>query len=203
MYLYVKRAFDVLFAFLLIFFLSPLFILVFLVSFFVFDGQCLFMQLRAGLNGKPFLLYKFRSMTSEVDRNGLLLSDYHRTTLYGSFLRSTSIDELPGLINVIRGEISFVGPRPLLLSYTPLYSRFQFTRLSVMPGITGLAQVMGRNSLTWQQRFKYDFFYVQKQSFFLDIVILCLTFFKTISREGINSSTTLTMSEFQGNFPNE
>ncbi len=198
MYFFVKRIFDVFLSIALIFFLSPLFFAVISISFFKFNRQFLFLQSRAGINGKPFTIIKFRSMTSEVDHFGALLPDRYRVTPYGRFLRSSSIDELPALFNVIRGDMSFVGPRPLLTSYTPLYSRFQRSRLTVKPGITGLAQVLGRNSITWRQRFRLDFLYVKKQSFLLDLLIILLTIWKVLWRHDVNHSSSVTMPAFTG-----
>jgi lipopolysaccharide/colanic/teichoic acid biosynthesis glycosyltransferase len=159
----------------------------------------LFTQVRPGLNGEPFQLVKFRSMTDERDESGNLLPDEIRLTAFGKWLRSTSLDELPELWNVIRGEMSLVGPRPLLMEYLPLYSADQARRHEARPGITGWAQVNGRNALSWDDRFKLDVWYVENQTIWLDIKILWLTVKKVIAREGISAKGEATMSKFQGN----
>lgn len=158
----------------------------------------LFRQLRPGLNGKPFLLYKFRTMTSEVDNHGEPLPDTQRLTSFGQFLRSFSLDELPELINVLKGEMSLVGPRPLLMQYLERYTQEQARRHEVLPGITGWAQINGRNALTWEDKFRFDTWYVGHWSLQLDIKILALTFWKTIKREGISQPGHATSEEFMG-----
>ncbi|WP_422416349.1 sugar transferase [Pseudomonas sp. GZD-222] len=159
----------------------------------------LFKQKRPGLNGKPFNMYKFRSMTESRDESGALLADELRLTPFGRFLRSTSLDELPGLWSVINGDMSLVGPRPLLMEYLPLYSPDQLRRHNVRPGITGWAQVNGRNALSWPEKFEYDVWYVDNQSFWLDIKILFLTAKKVLVREGVSAQGEATMSKFEGN----
>jgi len=158
----------------------------------------LFRQLRPGLNGKPFLLNKFRTMTSEVDNHGEPLPDTQRLTSFGQFLRSFSLDELPELINVLKGEMSLVGPRPLLMQYLERYTQEQARRHEVLPGITGWAQINGRNALTWEDKFRFDTWYVEHWSLPLDIKILALTFWKTIKREGISQPGHATSEEFMG-----
>ena len=158
----------------------------------------LFRQQRPGLHGTPFFMYKFRTMTNERDAGGKLLPDEKRLTRLGRFLRSTSLDELPELINVLKGEMSLVGPRPLLMKYLPLYSMEQFRRHEVKPGITGWAQVNGRNATSWAEKFKFDVWYVDNQSFWLDIKILWMTVVKVLKREGISQDGRATMEKFTG-----
>ncbi|MGJ8681693.1 sugar transferase [Paraglaciecola sp.] len=158
----------------------------------------LFKQARPGLHGKAFNMMKFRSMTDETDLDGNLLSDEERLTPFGHFLRASSMDELPGLINVLVGNMSLVGPRPLLMEYLPLYSKEQAKRHNVRPGITGWAQVNGRNTLSWQDKFALDVWYVEHQSTWLDIKVLILTVLKVIKREGINQQGQATVTKFTG-----
>jgi lipopolysaccharide/colanic/teichoic acid biosynthesis glycosyltransferase len=158
-----------------------------------------FQQSRPGLNGKIFNMYKFRTMTNECDENGVLLSDKVRLTDFGKFLRSTSLDELPGLWCVVKGDMSLVGPRPLLVEYLPLYSKKQSRRHEVRPGITGWAQVNGRNAISWNEKFDLDVWYVDNQSIWLDIKILWMTVKKVIMRDGINQNNHVTMDKFKGN----
>ena len=158
-----------------------------------------FKQPRSGLNQKIFNIYKFRTMTNARDKRGELLPDEKRLTKFGKFLRLTSIDELPGFLNVIKGEMSLVGPRPLLEEYLPLYSKRQSKRHKVRPGITGWAQVNGRNSINWQQKFELDIWYVENQSFWLDIKILWMTIKKVIMQANVNQKKNLTMEKFRGN----
>ncbi|MCW8905865.1 MAG: sugar transferase [Sedimenticola sp.] len=158
----------------------------------------LFSQVRPGLGGKPFKMYKFRSMTDERDTDGNRLPDSERLTDFGLFLRSTSMDELPELWNVLRGEMSLVGPRPLLMEYLPLYTKEQARRHEVRPGITGWAQINGRNALTWEKKFELDSWYVDNRSFVLDIKILLVTLRRVILREGINQEGNVTMEKFTG-----
>ncbi|WDP88905.1 MAG: sugar transferase [Desulfobacter sp.] len=179
--------------------LVGLFPLLLAVSFLVkvsIGSPVLFKQKRPGLNAKPFLIYKFRTMTDERDAEGSLLSDEKRMTKLGLFLRAASIDELPELINVLKGNMSLVGPRPLLMKYIERYSTEQARRHEVMPGITGWAQVNGRNALTWEEKFKLDVWYVDNQSFGLDLKILLITLKKVIKREGISAEGMATVSEF-------
>jgi len=158
-----------------------------------------FAQVRPGLHGTPFLMYKFRTMTNERDAEGNLLSDDKRLTSFGRFLRSMSLDELPELLNVLKGEMRLVGPRPLLMEYLPLYSTEQFRRHEVKPGITGWAQVNGRNAISWEDKFKFDVWYVDHQSFWLDIKILWMTFIKVLKRDGISQDGQATMEKFTRN----
>lgn len=159
----------------------------------------LFRQIRPGLYGQPFMMVKFRTMTNTRDADGELLSDAQRMTSFGRFLRASSLDELPELWNVLRGEMSFVGPRPLLMEYLPLYTPAQARRHEVRPGITGWAQVNGRNSLSWEERFKLDVWYVDNRTFWLDLRILWLTVRKVLVRDGINAEGEATMPKFKGN----
>lgn len=159
----------------------------------------LFRQVRPGLRGRPFKMVKFRTMRDALDVDGRPLPDSERMTPFGGFLRSASLDELPELWNVLKGEMSLVGPRPLLMEYLPLYSAEQSRRHEVRPGLTGWAQINGRNALTWDEKFKLDVWYVDNQSFWLDLKILLLTVKKVFSREGISASGEATMSKFTGN----
>jgi undecaprenyl phosphate N,N'-diacetylbacillosamine 1-phosphate transferase len=158
-----------------------------------------FIQARPGKSGEIFYLIKFKTMTDRKDRNGIKLPDIDRLTRIGSLIRSISLDELPQLVNVLKGDMSFVGPRPLLIEYLNLYNKEQARRHEVRPGLTGWAQVNGRNTLIWQERFKLDVWYVDNISFKLDMKILWLTFLKVLKREGINSPDSATMKPFAGN----
>lgn len=158
----------------------------------------LFKQLRPGMRGRPFTMVKFRTMTDVTDASGVLLPDEARLTPFGKWLRSTSLDELPELLNVLRGDMSLVGPRPLLAEYLPLYSAEQARRHEVRPGITGWAQVNGRNAISWEEKFKLDVWYVDNQSLWLDIKILWLTVKKVLVREGISADGEATMPKFTG-----
>ena len=157
-----------------------------------------FKQKRPGLHNAPFTFYKFRTMTSEKDENGNLLSDKDRITSFGKFLRKTSLDELPSLWNVLKGDMSLVGPRPLLMEYLPLYTKEQARRHEVKPGITGWAQINGRNSISWEEKFKLDVWYVDNQSIWLDTKILFITAWKVLKREGISQKGHVTMERFRG-----
>jgi lipopolysaccharide/colanic/teichoic acid biosynthesis glycosyltransferase len=160
-----------------------------------------FTQIRPGLNSKPFEMLKFRTMTNECSADGVLLPDSKRLTNFGRFLRATSLDELPELWNVLKGDMSLVGPRPLLMEYLPLYTEEQARRHEVRPGITGWAQVNGRNAISWEEKFKLDVWYVENQSFFLDVRILALTILKVIKRDGISAQGEVTMTKFTGSKP--
>jgi len=162
-------------------------------------GSIWYRQMRPGLNGRPFRVWKFKTMTDATDENGNLLPDAQRLSPVGQWVRKTSVDELPQLINVMQGTMSIVGPRPLLMEYLPLYNEHQRRRHNVLPGITGWAQVHGRNAVPWAQRFAYDVWYVDNQSFFLDLKILLLSVGKVIKAEGIGSGTSVTMEKFRGN----
>lgn len=194
-----KLLFDKTLALLLIILFLPIYIIVSLLIWLKMGKPILFKQLRPGKDEKIFGIYKFRTMTNEVDENGVLLPDEKRLIGVGKFIRSTSLDELPQLFNVLRGEMSFVGPRPLLVEYLPLYSERQKKRHDVLPGITGWAQVNGRNAISWAQKFEYDVWYVENQSFFLDMKILWMTFLKVIKRSDISSNSSATMEKFTGN----
>lgn len=194
----IKKIFDKLIAFFGLFSLSPM---LFLVAFMIrkqFGKPILFKQLRPGKNGKLFTLYKFRTMKNTTDSDGKLLSDAERLTKFGQFLRSTSIDELPELYNLLKGEMSLVGPRPLLEEYLPLYSEEQAKRHDVLPGITGWAQVNGRNNISWQKKFELDLWYVENHSLLLDVKILFLTFWKVVNRSDINQGGKATVEYFNG-----
>lgn len=193
-----KRLFDLLVACSCILLLSPLLLLVALVIRLKLGSPVLFSQERPGLNNNVFRMYKFRSMTDTKDSNGLLLPDAERLTSLGRFLRSSSLDELPALWNVFKGDMSLVGPRPLLVEYLPLYSNEQARRHSVRSGITGWAQINGRNAISWNEKFKLDVWYVDNQSFLLDLKILLLTVKKVFIREGISAEGQATMEKFTG-----
>ncbi len=193
-----KRIFDTILSLFLLIILSPLFILLSVVIFFSIGKSVIFKQKRPGYKEKIFTLYKFRTMTNKKDSRGDLLSDEQRLVGMGKFIRSTSLDELPQLFNVLKGEMSFVGPRPLLVEYLSLYNDEQKRRHNVKPGITGWAQINGRNTISWEQKFTYDFWYVENQSFFLDMKILLYTFLKVIKRDKINSDTYVTVEKFRG-----
>lgn len=194
-----KRLFDFCLAFMCLIIFSPFLVAVALVSKVKFGSPILFSQTRPGLNAAPFQILKFRTMTNTRGPTGILLSDAERLTGYGQFLRKTSLDELPALLNVLRGDMSLVGPRPLLMQYLPLYSAEQARRHWVRPGITGWAQVNGRNAISWPQKFEYDCWYVDHVSFFLDVKILLMTVVKVFNRDGIAHQGEATMPFFNGN----
>ena len=193
-----KRVFDFLVAFFALLTLSPVIIIVALLIRFKLGSPILFTQDRPGLNGKIFKMMKFRTMLDGKDKQGNLLPDHLRMTKFGSFLRSASLDELPGLFNVLKGDMSLVGPRPLLVQYLPLYNSEQARRHDVRPGITGWAQVNGRNAISWEDKFKLDVWYVDNHSFWLDIKILFLTVKKVFVREGISADGHVTIEPFKG-----
>ncbi|ANJ71583.1 sugar transferase [Ralstonia insidiosa] len=196
-----KRTFDIVVScFSLLVLAVPLLILVWLVRR-KLGSPVFFRQVRPGLRGRPFQMVKFRTMTDERGPGGELLPDAERLTGFGKFLRSTSLDELPELWNVLKGEMSLVGPRPLLMEYLPLYSPEQARRHEIRPGVTGWAQVNGRNALSWDERFALDVWYVDNRSFWVDLKILWLTVRKVIVREGISASGEATMSKFTGKKP--
>ena len=194
----IKRLFDILLALLLIVLFLPFYIVVSILILVKMGSPILFRQQRPGLNSKIFGIYKYRTMTNERNNNGELLPDEQRIVGIGRFIRSASLDELPQVFNVLKGEMSFVGPRPLLIEYLPLYNERQKRRHDLKPGITGWAQVNGRNAISWEQKFEYDVWYVENQSFLLDIKILWLTFLKVIKRSDISSNTAVTMEKFEG-----
>ena len=193
-----KSLFDKTLALFLIILFSPIYIVVSLLIFLKMGSPILFRQKRPGYKEKIFGIYKFRTMTNDTDKNGNLLPDDKRLVGIGKFIRSTSLDELPQLFNVLKGDMSFVGPRPLLEEYLPLYNEKQKRRHDVKPGITGWAQVNGRNAISWEQKFDYDVWYVDNQSFWLDIKILWLTFLKVVKRSDISSTNHATMEKFEG-----
>lgn len=195
----IKRIFDILISFFAIIILSPFLFLISLMVLIKFGTPVFFTQIRPGYKGKPFRIIKFRTMTNEKDKNGELLAEELRITPFGIWLRSTSLDELPELFNVLKGEMSLVGPRPLLMEYLPLYNSYQKKRMDFKPGITGWAQVNGRNAIGWPEKFKMDIWYVENQSFWLDIKIIFLTLRKVISREGISHENEVSMPKFKGN----
>ncbi|DAB39834.1 MAG TPA: lipid carrier--UDP-N-acetylgalactosaminyltransferase [Sulfurovum sp. UBA12169] len=194
-----KRSFDILFSIILIILFAPVFVMISLLILVTMGRPILFAQPRPGYKEEIFGIYKFRTMSNETDEDGELLPDEKRLHGVGKFIRSTSIDELPQLFNVLKGEMSFVGPRPLLAEYLPLYDEKQRIRHDVLPGITGWAQVNGRNAISWEQKFEHDIWYVKHQSFLLDMKILWLTFLKVIKRNDISSSRSVTMEKFKGN----
>lgn len=197
-----KRLFDIFVSLFTLIILTPvLMVIAFLVRV-KLGSPILFTQDRPGLKGEVFKMMKFRTMLDAVDANGSQLPDEQRMTPFGSFLRSSSLDELPGLFNVIKGDMSLVGPRPLLVQYLPLYNEVQACRHNVRPGITGWAQVNGRNAISWEDKFSFDVWYVENQSFFLDIKILLLTVKKVFVREGISANGHVTIEPFKGS-PNE
>lgn len=193
-----KRLLDLISSILLLILLSPIILFTAVFVKVKLGAPVLFKQKRPGLYGKPFYLYKFRTMTDGRDRNGNLLSDKLRLTPAGQFLRKYSLDELPQLINVLKGELSLVGPRPLLMEYLPLYTKEQAKRHLVKPGITGLSQISGRNTLSWEEKFKLDVWYVQNQTFLLDLKILWRTVYKVIQTEGVTQPGNVTMEPFKG-----
>ena len=195
----IKRIFDLFVIILSLPFLLPIYLLITLLVLTQLNSPVLFKQSRPGVNRKIFNIYKFRTMTNERDINGILLPDELRYTIFGKFLRSTSLDELPSLLNVLKNDMSLVGPRPLLVEYLPLYSKNQSRRHEVKPGITGWAQVNGRNAISWNEKFDLDVWYVDNQSIWLDIKILYITIKKVITRSGINQDGQATIKNFKGN----
>jgi len=193
-----KAFFDRLFAIILLILSFPLFLTITVLLWFVNSGQPFFVQMRPGKDEVLFKLLKFRSMTNERDNRGNLLSDEIRLTELGKFIRATSLDELPQLVNVLKGEMSFVGPRPLLVEYLELYNENQIRRHEVKPGITGWAQVNGRNAISWEQKFEYDIWYIDNYSFYLDIKVLLLTTKKVLNKEGVTSQNSATTENFKG-----
>ena len=193
-----KQFFDILVSASLLLCLAPLMLIMSLTILVVMGRPFLFRQVRPGLHGKPFVMLKFRTMREAIDKEGVQLTDAQRLTAFGRFIRSTSIDELPELLNVLRGEMSLVGPRPLLMKYLPLYSPEQARRHEVRPGITGWAQVNGRNAVSWDERLKMDVWYVDNRTFPLDLRILWMTAWNVIKREGIGQEGHATMPKFTG-----
>lgn len=195
-----KRLLDFTAAALGLLVLSPVFLIVTVGLFYANQGKPFFVQKRPGLEGKIFSILKFKTMTDQKDAQGMLLPDHDRLTVLGSFVRKTSLDEIPQLFNVLKGDMSLIGPRPLLPQYLPLYNAFQQQRHKVRPGITGWAQVNGRNAISWEQKFEYDVWYTQNISILLDIKILVLTLKKVLVREGISQEGQVTIEAFKGNF---
>ena len=193
-----KRLFDLTATVIGLLIVSPLFLVISLLSLIKFGSPIIFCQQRPGLDGKSFMIYKFRTMTDEYDEDGKLLTDEQRLMSFGKFMRSTSLDELPELINVLKGDMSLVGPRPLLMEYLPLYTPEQARRHAVRPGITGWAQVNGRNAISWDEKFKLDVWYVNNQSLLLDIKILFMTVKKVLVRDGISEDGHVTAQKFKG-----
>ena len=196
---FLKRKVDIVITFFGFLLLLPIYLLVSLLVLINLGFPIFFKQPRPGINGKVFYIYKFRTMTNEYDKNQNLLADMDRITKFGQFLRSTSLDEFPGLWSVLKGDMSLIGPRPLLVEYLPLYSKHQARRHEVRPGMTGWAQVNGRNTISWDEKFEMDIWYVDNYSFLLDIKILLLTIKKVIKRDGISHNNHVTMEKFKEN----
>ncbi len=196
--LFIKRILDLVISCIVLIVLSPILLTAAVILYFQNKGQVFFIQARPGYKGRGFRIFKFKTMTDERDNQGQLLPDRLRMTPAGAVIRRLSIDELPQLVNVIKGDMSLVGPRPLLFTYLPLYSAEQMRRHDVKPGITGWAQVNGRNSISWTEKFRHDIYYVDHLSFLLDIRILFLTAIKVVKREGINQSAARPMEPFTG-----
>lgn len=199
----IKRPLDIFLSLIAIILLSPIFLILAILVRFKLGSPVIFRQKRPGLHGKVFTMYKFRTMTEDKDENGELLPDDARLTRFGKFLRSTSLDELPELINILKGDMSIVGPRPLLVQYLSLYNDQQRRRHEVRPGLTGLAQVNGRNSISWEEKFNYDIQYVDNVTFINDLKIILITVKKAIIREGINSENSATMEIFEGSMEDD
>ena len=195
---YIKRILDFLLSLTALAVLSPVFLILILLGTWFMKGNPFFTQLRPGKNEKIFRLIKFRTMSCEKDASGNLLPDEQRLNRYGRLLRSTSLDELPELVNILLGQMSIVGPRPLLVKYLPLYNVEQRRRHEVRPGLTGWAQVNGRNAISWEEKFRLDVEYVENVSFFMDLKVIFTTVGKIFRREGISSETAATMEEFKG-----
>jgi len=193
-----KRVFDFILSLMAILLLSPIILILIIAGIINMGGNPFFTQERPGKDGKIFKLVKFKSMNNRRDENGELLPDELRLTAYGKFIRNTSLDELPELINILKGDMAIVGPRPLLVRYLTRYNATQARRHEVRPGLTGLAQVNGRNAISWEKKFKYDVEYVDNVSLFLDTKIILKTVLKVVARDGISSETSATMEEFMG-----
>lgn len=203
MYNIIKRILDIFISFLVLILFAPIIIILYFIIFFHFGHPVIFKQIRPGYQAKPFALYKFRTMKNTNNEEGMLLCDEQRITPFGKWLRSWSLDELPQFFNVLKGELSLVGPRPLLMEYLRLYSPKQSRRHTVRPGITGLAQIKGRNSLSWDEKFYWDIEYVDHISFLLDLKILFWTIQSVIGRRGIHQNGHVTMPPFTGNKTHE
>lgn len=196
---YIKRLFDIILSFCMFVCLSPVMIIISLLIKINLGGPVIFVQQRPGYKETPFDMVKFRTMTDKRDSEGNLLPDSQRMTRFGNMLRDLSLDELPELWNILKGDMSFVGPRPLLMEYLPLYSQEQKKRHDVRPGLTGLAQVNGRNAISWEEKFSYDVAYAENISLWLDLKIFLKTFKKVIVRDGVNNSSDIPMPKFTGN----
>jgi lipopolysaccharide/colanic/teichoic acid biosynthesis glycosyltransferase len=196
---FIKPSLDFLAAFLLLLMLSPILVLLIIILYFTNKGSIFFLQDRPGFRSMPFKIIKFKTMRDAVDSFGKPLPDHERITAIGKFIRRASLDELLQLVNVVKGEMSLVGPRPLLMQYLPRYSKQQARRHEVKPGITGWAQVNGRNTISWEEKFRLDVYYVDHQTFFFDLSILWKTILKVLARKDVNASENFTMSEFLGN----
>ena len=194
-----KSWIDTIFALILLLLLSPILLIVSILLFFANNGDVLFVHQRPGKNQKIFKIIKFKTMNDNRDAKHNLLPDVDRLSKIGKFIRKTSLDELPQLLNVLKGDMSLIGPRPLLVQYLPLYNEFQKRRHEVKPGITGYAQVNGRNAINWQQKFEYDVWYIDNLTFLLDIKIFFKTFLKVFKSDGISSDSSATMEVFKGN----
>lgn len=197
-YKYIKRILDIISSLFAIIVLSPLLGVLTVIGAFEMKGNPFFTQERPGKDEKIFELVKFRTMTDAKDESGELLSDAERLTKYGKFLRNTSLDELPELFNILKGDMSVIGPRPLLVKYLPRYNQYQHRRHEVRPGLSGWAQVNGRNAISWEDKFNYDVEYVDNYSIVMDVKILFMTILNVLKREGISSETSATMEEFMG-----
>lgn len=198
MYHFLKRVFDIIFSLAWLIGFSPLLIVVGVLVRIKLGSPILFIQERPGKDAKPFRMVKFRTMTDARDEAGNLLSDEVRLTPFGKFLRSTTLDEFPEMWNVLVGDMSVVGPRPLMMRYLPRYNKFQARRMEMKPGVTGLAQINGRNAISWDEKFALDVSYIDNSSFWLDLKIVVRTFFVVLNRSNINSSKAATMEEFEG-----
>lgn len=196
---YIKRVLDFTLSLIALIILSPIYLVLAILVRIKLGSPIIFKQERPGLNEKIFTLYKFRTMTNEKDENGKLLPDEVRLTKFGKFLRSTSLDELPELINIIKGDMSIVGPRPLLVEYLPLYNEKQRCRHNVRPGLTGYAQISGRNSISWEEKFNDDLMYIENITFMEDLKIVLKTVLKVVKRDGISQEGNATMEKFTGN----
>lgn len=197
-YKYIKRILDIISSLLAIILLSPLLLVLTIMGAVEMKGNPFFAQERPGKDEKIFKLIKFRTMTNAKDKDGNLLSDADRLTRYGKFLRNTSLDELPELFNILKGDMSVIGPRPLLVQYLPRYNEYQHRRHEVKPGLSGWAQVNGRNAISWEEKFEFDVEYVDNYSLSMDIKILFMTILNVLKRDGISSQTSVTMEEFMG-----
>ncbi|MCU7548485.1 sugar transferase [Chitinophagaceae bacterium LB-8] len=199
---FIKPVLDFLVSFVAFICFLPIFIIVVIILFFANDGKVFFLQRRPGKNERIFSIIKFKTMNDRKDKEGNLLPDEKRLTPVGKFIRKTSLDEIPQLINVIKGDMSIIGPRPLLVEYLSLYNSQQRRRHEVKPGITGWAQVNGRNAISWDQKFEKDIWYVEHISFWLDVKIALRTLYKVFKSEGINSASSVTMEKFSGSILN-